>query len=287
MDKILIGIQLYSMRKALAKDFFGTLEKIADIGYRHIELYFESPYFARFDVPCPSQELKKKLDSLGLSVINSNVIHHKYLNWDEVIRYNVEIGSEGICIPLYLYNLNQNHTKTEEALSFSEWLNRMGKKCSENGLKLYYHNYFHEFEKYDGKYIFDILLENTDPDYVQFELDPYWITRGGVDPVEWMDKVGTRCGLLQVQDLSPNAKNVNLVQVFSSFDNAFFPKIHTHYGDYTEIGNGVLDYPGIVNKAKELGSVKYLVSSQTEAGNKTEFECAKENFCTLERLINS
>ena len=52
-----VGIQLYSVRKALANDFFGTLEKIVEIGYRNIEMYFESPYFARFDVPCPSGTL--------------------------------------------------------------------------------------------------------------------------------------------------------------------------------------------------------------------------------------
>jgi len=280
-----VGIQLYSVRKALANDFFGTLERIAEIGYQNIEMYFESPYFARFDVPCPSAELRKKTGELGLNILNSHVVHHKYLNWDEVIRYNVEIGSGGITIPLYLYNLNQNNSQVEEALEFSEWMNQFGKKCSENGMKLYYHNYFNEFEISDGKHIFDILLENTDPDYVGFELDVYWTKRGGVDPVNWMDRVGTRCELLQVQDLRADAKNINLVETVSSFDNAFWPKIHTHYGDYTEIGTGILDLCGIIKKAKELGSVSCVVSSQMEAGKKSELESAKENYETLQKLV--
>ena len=152
-------------------------------------------------------------------------------------------------------------------------------------MKLYYHNYFNEFEVFDGKCIFDILLENTDPDYVRFELDVYWTKRGGVDPLDWMDRLGTRCELLQAQDLRADAKNVNLVNTVSSFDNAFWPKIHTHYGDYTELGTGTLDFPGIIKKAKELGSVSYVVSSQMEAGKKSELESAKENYEVLQRLI--
>lgn len=285
MNQIKTAIQLYSLKKALTKDFLGTIDKVAEIGYKYVSMYFESPYLARFDVPCESSVLKAKLDSLGLKMINTHVVYHPYLNWDEVIKYNQEIGSGGITIPSYLFNRDINHTKPEEALSLCKWLNEFGKKCNAAGLRLSYHNYFNEFEIFDGKTIYDILLENTDPELVGFELDVYWAWRGGVDPVKALEKVGTRCEFLEVIDLRAEAKNVNLVEVDGAFDNAFFPKLHTHYGDYTEIGTGVLDFPAIFAKAKEIGSVKYAVSAQIEAGVKGEYQSAKENFAAIEKLI--
>jgi sugar phosphate isomerase/epimerase len=285
MSQIKSGIQLYSLKKALTKDFLGTIDKVADIGFTNVSMYFESPYLARFDVPCPARVLKDKLDSRGLRMINTHVVYHPFLNWDEVILYNQQIGSGGITIPSYLYNRDINHTKPEEAHALCKWLNEMGKKCNDCGLRLYYHNYFNEFEIFDGKFIYDILLENTDPASLAFELDVYWAWRGGLDPVAALTKVGQRCEILETMDLRADAKNVNLVAVDGAFDNAFFPKLHTHYGDYTEVGTGVLDFPAIFRKAKELGSVQYAVSAQVEAGAKGEFQSARENFAAIEKLI--
>lgn len=285
MNQISVGLQLYSVRKALTNDFSGTLDQVSEIGYKNIELFFEGPHLARFDVPCSSSELLSKTSKLGLHIVSSQVIYHPYLDWDEVINYNVEINSEGITIPMYLYNLNSKNTKSQEAFTFSNVLNKLGKKCKDNGLKLHYHNYYNEFEKFDGKYIYDILLENTDPELVSFELDVYWATRGGVDPVFWMDKVGKRCVNLQVQDLVKDAKNRNLVEVEGAFDNAFYPKIHTHYGDYAEVGNGVLDFNSIFAKAKEMDSIKNIIVNQFESGKKKEFESAKENLETINKML--
>ncbi len=279
------GLQLYTVKKALTNDYFGTLEKVAEIGYENVELYFHSPYLARFDVPCPAKELKAKIQELSLNVISSHVIFHQFLDWDEVIKYNAEIGSGGIVIPMYLYNLNSSRTKPQEAVEFSKWLNQMGQKCKDNGMKLYYHNHWNEFEVFDGKYIFDLLLENTDPELVKFEIDVYWTVRGGIDPVQWMDKVGKRCELIQACDLRAEAENKNLNAVDGAFNNAFFPKMHTHYGDYTEIGNGIMDFPAIIQKTKEIGSIEYVIVSQVEPGEKTEFQVAKENLEALNKII--
>jgi sugar phosphate isomerase/epimerase len=285
MNDIKIGLYLYSVRKALVHDFMGTLAKVAETGYKNIELFFESPFLARFDVPCPASELLAATKKLGLTIVSSHVVYHPYLNWDEVIAYLKEAGCQAITIPMYLYNLSQTNSKIQEAYAFANKLNALGEKCAKNGLKFYYHNYYNEFEKFDGKYIYDVLLENTNPAYVSFEFDVYWATRGGVDPVVWMGKIGKRLGILQVQDLSKDAKNINLVEVDGAFDNAFYPKIHTHYGDYTEIGNGLLDFPAIFSKAKELGSVQYIMVAQTECGSKKEFQSAKENLETLARSL--
>ena len=265
MSDIKTGLYLYSVRKALVHDFMATLAKVAETGYKNIELFFESPYLARFDVPCTAAEMRAVTGKLGLNIVSSHVVYHPYLNWDEVIAYLKEAGCQAITIPMYLYNLSQTNTRIQEAYVFAKKLNELGEKCAKSGLKFYYHNYYNEFEKYDGKYIYDVLLENTDPAYVSFEFDVYWATRGGVDPVQWMDKIGSRLKILQVQDLDKEAKNLNLVEVDGSFDNAFYPKIHTHHGDYTEIGNGLLDFNAIFSKAKTMDSLQYVMVARLNA----------------------
>lgn len=280
-----LGLHIYSMHKEMVRDFYGTLEHIAGMGYRAVELYFDSPLLARFDVPAPAAEVHRVARGLGLRILASTVHHHPFLDWDEVIRYNVELGSGGITIPMHLYNLTQGRTKPQEAHPFAKVLDDLGRKCRASGLRLRYHNYYNEFETFDGKRIFDILLEETDPDLVGFEFDPYWAFRGGVDPVAWMGKLGARCEALQLQDLHKEAKNVNLVEVDGAFDNAFYPKIHTHYGDYVEIGTGQLDFPAIVAKAKAMPSVRYLMVNQMESTVNGEHASAVMNFEAMTRLL--
>lgn len=285
MSRIDIALQLHSVRKSWLKDPAATLEKAAEIGFRNIELFFESPHLARFDVPFAAAEMRERTRRNGLRIVSSQVVHHPFLDWDEVIRYLAEAGCEGITIPMHLYNLHATRTKPQEAEAFAEELNRLGRKCRESGLTLHYHNYYNEFERFDGRTIYDILLDATDPALVFFELDAYWTTRGGVDPVAWLDRVGTRCRHLQAQDMIRDAKNVNLVEVDGAFDNAFYPKLHTHFGDYTEIGAGVIDYPAILAKAREIGSIGQIIVSQTETGGRKEFESAEINLRALRKLL--
>ncbi len=284
-DRPELGLHIYSVHKSMVHDFLGTLERIAGIGYRNVELYFDSPLLARFDEPCPADVLHRTARGLHLRVRSTTVHHHPFLDWDEVIRYNLAIGSGGITIPMHLYNLSQERTKPQEAKAFARTLDDLGRKCRGAGLRLRYHNYYNEFETFDGKRIFDILLEETDPALVGFEFDPYWAVRGGVDPVAWMDKLGARCEALQVQDLHKEAKNVNLVEVDGAFDNAFYPKIHTHYGDYVEVGTGLLDFPAIVAKAKAMPSVEYVMVNQMESTVHGEFASAVMNFEAMTRLL--
>lgn len=285
MSNVKAGLYLYSVRKAMVHDYMGTIEKVAGLGYKNIELFFESPHLARFDVPCPASEMRAATERLGLTIVSSHVVYHPYLNWDEVIAWLKEAGSQGITIPMYLYNLNQNRSRLEEAYYFSEKLNELGRKCADAGLSFHYHNYYNEFEQYDGKRIFDVLLEKTDPALVNFEFDVYWATRGGVDPVQWMDKLGSRIKILQVQDLDKEAKNLNLVEVDGAFDNAFYPKIHTHHGDYTEIGNGMINFDAIFSKAKTMDALQYVMVAQSECNSKSEFQSASENLATLGRML--
>ncbi|PQP89895.1 sugar phosphate isomerase/epimerase [Paenibacillus sp. AR247] len=159
MIQIPVGLQLFSVREALAKDFAGTLQSIADIGYTNIEFAFHNiREDGTFEVDYTAAELKAMMDKLGLQVVTSHVAYHPNLDLDAVIRYNAEIGSKGIVMPCAFFR------DREDAVELAKWLNASGRKSKEAGIQFYFHNHFHEFQEFDGQTIMDILLEHTDPE---------------------------------------------------------------------------------------------------------------------------
>jgi sugar phosphate isomerase/epimerase len=279
MINIPVGLQLFSVRESLAKDFMGTLQQVAEIGYKNVEFAFHSTLGdGRFEVEYTSQQLKSKMESLGLQIVTSHVAYHPNLDWDAVIRYNAEIGSEGVVMPIAFFKDKQS------VVELAQWLNESGRKCKEAGIQFYYHNHHHEFQQFDGEAAMDILLANTDPELVQLELDTFWALRGGVEPIAYMDKVGSRIGLLHQKDLSATASPVNMLEsvtepiTMESFIGTINP------ADFTEIGTGVMDIPAILAKAHELGSVKYIIVEQ-DVTAKSELDSVKESFDNITKLL--
>ena len=279
MNNIPVGLQLYSIRESLAADFVGSLKRISEMGYKNVEFAFHNTGDdGRFEVEYTARQLKEIMADLGLRVVTSHVSYHPNLDWDEVIRYNAELGSEGVVMPVAFFR------GREDAVELAKWLNESGRKCKEAGIQFYFHNHFHEFQEFDGETIMDTLLNHTDPDLVKIELDTYWTLRGGVDPVVFMDKYPERIGLLHVKDLSATATPVNLLEkvsgeldgnvVFSSFDKE----------DFTEIGTGVMDIAGILDKAAEIGTVKYLIVEQDQI-LKDELTSVKESLDNIQAIL--
>ncbi|MCM2997066.1 MULTISPECIES: sugar phosphate isomerase/epimerase [Paenibacillus] len=279
MIQIPVGLQLFSVREALAKDFAGTLQSIADIGYKNIEFAFHNiREDGTFEVDYTAAELKAMMDKLGLQVVTSHVAYHPNLDLDAVIRYNAEIGSKGIVMPCAFFR------DREDAVELAKWLNASGRKSKEAGIQFYFHNHFHEFQQFDGQTVMDILLEHTDPELVQIEFDTFWALRGGVDPIAFMDKYGSRIGLLHQKDLAPSANPVNLLEKVSGHltDEVVFSAANQE--DFTEIGAGVMDIPSILKKAEELGTVQYIIVEQDQTV-KGELASVKESFDNIQRLL--
>jgi len=279
MSHIPIGLQLFSVRESLAKDFRGTLERVHDIGYRNVEFAFHNTGAdGRFEVAYTAAELKRIMSSVGLKVVTSHVSYHPNLDWDAVIRYNAELGSEGVVMPAAFF------TSKQDALDLAAWLNRSGRKCKAEGMEFYFHNHYHEFETFEGETVMDMLLAHTDPELVKIELDTYWALRGGVDPLEFMDRHASRIGLLHQKDLSAAATPVNLLEKVSGplTPEAVFGAVER--GDFAEIGNGVMDIAAILDKAKTLSAVKYIIVEQDQT-SKGELESVKESYDNICKLI--
>jgi sugar phosphate isomerase/epimerase len=169
------ALQLFSIREETAKDFVGSLEKVAKLGYDAVE-------FAGYG-ELSAKEMKSHLDRVGLKVYGSHVGYDRLINnLDEEIEYNLTVNNGYIVLPGYGFE-NANDFK-KLALT----LNVIGEKCKKVGIQLCYHNHSHEFKSFDCKLGMDILLDETEPSYLKAEIDTYWVQYAGINVVEYVGK---------------------------------------------------------------------------------------------------
>ncbi len=174
---------------------------------------------------------------------------------DGFIDYNLKIGSSGIVMPMAFFN------SKEQTIAYAKELNAIGKKCADAGLNFYYHNHFQEFEKFEGETVMEILINNTSPEYVNFELDTYLDTTGGVNPVEYLQEIGDRCKIVHQKDINKSLapEDVNIldhVEGEITMDTVL-PVMKPE--NFTEIGTGTMDIKAIVNQVNQMDSVEYII----------------------------
>ncbi|OPJ63249.1 sugar phosphate isomerase/epimerase family protein [Clostridium oryzae] len=243
-----IGLQLFSIKDETAKDFAGTLKKVAEIGYEGVE-------FAGYG-GLKSHELKAVMQDLNLKACGSHVGLNELVNdLAAVIDYNLEIGNPYIICPWS----ELNNIKECEELALK--LNTIGEKCKKEGLILGYHNHNHEFKQINSKYLLDILYEETKSEYVKAEIDTYWVEYSGVNAIEYMKKYTGRVELVHMKDM----------------------EIVNGEKRSTEIGNGIIDIKAIAAEAENIG-VKWLIVEQEYFRGST-IESVKLGYENLKKLI--
>lgn len=257
---IAFGLQLYSVRDELKRDFPGTLQKIAEIGYRNLELsiqHVENGLEKGGNIR--ASELRKLLEKHDLNVVSTHVEPLEKADLDEVIAYNREIGSAAVVCPIMTFKNNKQHV-----IEYAETLNRYGEKLRRNGLDFYFHNHFNEFQIFEGQTVLELLLEHTDKDFVKFEFDTYWALRGGVDPVAYLSKLGDRCDIIHQKDIPSSVKPINLFEIFDHAEELTMERMFNEVKveDFAEIGEGVMDIKSILDAVREAGTVKYVFVEQ-------------------------
>ena len=276
-----IGLQVYSVRQNMEKDFWAALEKVAEIGYRNIEF---ANHIADQDPGIghhiDAYKLKDKMDQLGLKTIGNHVHPFDKADMDKVIEYNKIIGNDSIGCGIGFFS------GTDSAIAFAKWLNKIGGICADSGMTFYYHNHYQEFQRFDGKTVMDILLENTDEDFVKFELDTFWTLRGGVDPVEYLKILGDRCILIHQKDLSKDTSPVNIFDKIGKDADLSEMKNFGVFSqtDFTEIGEGAMDIKKIIDTAQELGHAKCIILEQ-DYSSRNELESIEISYNNLAGMI--
>ena len=179
-----VGLQLYSLRETIGGDVAGTLGKVAGIGFKEVEPYGYSQENGFWGLSVP--KFKNLLDNNGLKSPSGHYSVDSFLSVDGTdndFNYLLDVanglGQQYIVIP---YLPDDLRTSIEDYERLADKMNAAGKMCQQAGLKLAYHNHDFEFKDYDGKTGYRTLLDNTDKDLVYFEMDIYWVVRGGKDP---------------------------------------------------------------------------------------------------------
>ncbi|NHF61252.1 sugar phosphate isomerase/epimerase [Flavobacteriaceae bacterium TP-CH-4] len=243
------GVQLYSFRKAMAKDPLMTLQQIAAIGIKEIEsarskkgLYYGlSP-----------EEMKTACVDLGMTLKSGHVALDD--NFQDTMEQAVASGQEYvICSSMPSRGQTvDNYKKVAEAF------NKAGEACKKVGLKFGYHNHEYEFESENGQVLYDVLMDNTDPDLVHMELDLGWVIVGGKDPLDYFKKYPGRFPLWHLKDMNMKKR------------------------ESTEFGKGGLDIKTLM-RHQEASGVKHIFIEQEEYAS-TPIESMKHNMAYLRNL---
>lgn len=236
-----LGLQLYSLRESIGNDLRGTIEKVAEVGFKEVETFGYSPenQFWGFSVA----DFRDMIHSNGMTTPSGHYSLDPYLSKEgtdrdfaSALEVAKGLNQRYIIIPHISEGLR---TSIDDYKRIADKLNEAGEMCREAGLKLAYHNHAFEFDDFNGQNGLQVFLENTDKDLVDFELDIYWVVRAGKDPVALFEKYPGRFPLWHVKDMSKSNNEMN-----------------------TEIGSGTIDYERIFEKAKLAGGEHFIVEQE-------------------------
>lgn len=212
-----IGVQLYTVRTLLASDFDGTMEQVAKIGYKEVEF---AGYYDR-----TPQALRRQLDGLGLRAPSAHIgLDLLGDNWARTLDDAETLGHDYLVVAW----LDDKDRATLGALrSTIEKFNHAGEEATKRGIGFAYHNHDFEFTPVEGRMPYDVLLAECDPENVKFEMDLYWITKGGQDPVAYFEKYPGRFPMVHVKDMAAGEKMVSVgkgqidwARIFAKHDDA-------------------------------------------------------------------
>ncbi len=192
-----IGLQLYSVNQDMG-DVEASLQKVADAGYNVVETLGSPECFG-----LPAAEFKALCDSKGIKIVSTHTAigmdpndEEGVMNkWRAVFEGLKTMGAKYCVIPGF--GLGSN---LEELQGVCDYFNKVGKLAKEYGLLLGYHNHSHEYNVMDGQVIWEYMIEHTDPECVFFQMDVFWTTKGGKNPVEYLKKYPERIKMLHIKD---------------------------------------------------------------------------------------
>lgn len=188
-----VGLQLYTVRDHLEKDFEGTLRKVAELGYKGVEF---AGYYGR-----TVEQVQEILQETGLTAIGAHTPYNRLKEaLEEELAFNKTIGSRYIIVP---YLAEEDRNRWPEII---EDLKTFGERCKAEGLVLCYHN--HDFEltlQHDGKPVLDAIYEQVPESLLQVELDTCWVAFAGANPLEYIATYQGRLPLVHWKDLIKKA----------------------------------------------------------------------------------
>ena len=228
------GLQLYTLRDVLPKDPKGVLKQVASFGYKQIESYDHDELGIFWGMK--NTEFKKLMDDLGMKIVSSHCDMNK--DFERKAAEAAEIGMAYLLCP----HLGAQK-KIDDFKKFADTFNQKGEICKKNGIRFGYHNHDYSFVPLEGQYPQDVMMQNTDKNLVDYEMDIYWVVTAGQDPIAWIDKYPNRFKLSHIKDrkkgVAPSEREVSVV-----------------------LGTGSINFRKIVKEARAKGMDYYFVEQE-------------------------
>jgi sugar phosphate isomerase/epimerase len=230
------------------------LKKLVDIGYGEVEAF--TPFFNR-----TPREFRRILDAHGLKCPSAHWIAATTKpEWEKQVEGAKQIGLR------YLFAV-ASVKSLDDCKRSAESLNKIGEQCRAAGLRLAVHNHHYEFKSFDGVIAYDVIVKETEPKLVTFELDCFWCAFAGKDPAEYLKRYPGRFSLLHIKDLKPGYK----------------PSTDKVEGQpFTEVGNGIINWKPIFAAAPQAGVKHYFV--EQDRCDRPPLESAKISCVYLKNL---
>jgi len=257
------GIQLYSIRDAMAADTPGSLKKVSDMGYKYVELASYSD--GKFYGYAPA-EFRKMVMDLGMEALSSHTnVEAAGVTLDNaraMADAHAELGIK-YCVQPWVEEADRNIEAYKKMVGD---LNEVGRIMKDVGIQLGYHNHNFEFDNIDGIVpYYDLFMPEMDADLVTMEIDLYWVTKAGQDPVEMFSKYPGRFQLFHLKDMSTRQ------------DEPYFDVVKD---DIAPVGEGVIDFKRIL-AAKEVAGMKHFFVEDDNQGNGKAFEGIQSSITNL------
>jgi len=250
-----LGVQLYTVRKQAKHHLPDMLAAIQQIGYQEVETYWNI-------YSHPAAELKRMITDHGLSVPSG---HFDYTGLEGKLDYAATLGVDYIICPMLPKPMRTSLDGFKQA---ADQFNKWGEKIKSMGMRFGFHNHNYEFRRFGETTGFDILLARTDPNLMCLEMDCYWITQAGQDPLQMLKTLGNRIQLLHLKD-----------------SKAGFPtsqKLNKHAEHMTPVGTGTIDWKDILAAAQN--GVAHMFVEQ-DSGDLPPLEELRISFKNLQPML--
>jgi sugar phosphate isomerase/epimerase len=271
-----LGVQLYTLRSVLPSKPADTIRGLAAIGYKEVEalrpsLPELSPLFKENGLKCVSGHFEAPFVTGNwkpwLPALEQNrSLPPKDYDWSAAVA---DAAKHGLRYMVIAYLMPSERGGLDFFRKFADQLNQAGEVCKKSGLTLCYHNHAFEFQKIDGTTPLDLLMERCEPGLVGLELDVFWSSVAGVDPVQVLKRYQGRIPLVHLKDKAKGTPQ--------QFQESGLPKTA-----FKEIGNGELDFAAILKAASQNGVKHYFVEQDQCPGD--PLDSLRQSYENLKKL---
>ena len=237
-----IGLQLYSLREQFARDVPTTLDQVRNFGIKYVETH--STY------GLTPEKFRDELDSRGQKAVSGHFSYERCRDDIEGVAREAQIlGEQYVGCAWIPHKDPFDETTCREAIKV---FNRAGEALAKHGLKFFYHTHGYEFLPYGKGTLFDLMMAETKPQFVHYEMDVFWIVHPGQDPVKLLEKYGSRFELMHIKDM----KQGTPTGLFTG---------HADVSSNVALGTGVIDWPAVFRAAQKAGVKWYFIEDESAA----------------------